>query len=139
MLSKLCLRQRPPAGVASFLLVLLAVSALVAAGQDVRSARIRENDKRESWQRVPDILVALGVVPGARVADVGAGDELDPKLRGESRASQTKAHSLDAGSAERELRAAGFEVIGLRDPFVRREQSEEWLMIAQRGPGRDGV
>lgn len=234
MLSKLCLRQRPPAGVASFLLVLLAVSALVAAGQDVRSARIRENDKRESWQRVPDILVALGVVPGARVADVGAGDgfftvrlaravgpggrvvavdisrealdrlrarleedlltnvdvvqgevadphlpvdsldavlivnayhemdrfeamldhlrralkpggrlvlvePLDPKLRGESRASQTKAHSLDAGSAERELRAAGFEVIGLRDPFVRREQSEEWLMIAQRGPGRDGV
>ena len=29
---------------------------------------------RESWQRVPDILAALGVVPGSRVADVGAGD-----------------------------------------------------------------
>ena len=29
---------------------------------------------RESWQRVPDIFAAMGVAPGARVADVGAGD-----------------------------------------------------------------
>lgn len=29
---------------------------------------------RESWQRVPDVIAALGVGPGSRVADVGAGD-----------------------------------------------------------------
>jgi len=29
---------------------------------------------RESWQRVPDIFAAMGVAPGARVADVGAGN-----------------------------------------------------------------
>jgi ubiquinone/menaquinone biosynthesis C-methylase UbiE len=28
---------------------------------------------RERWQRVPDVLTALGVAPGARVADIGAG------------------------------------------------------------------
>jgi SAM-dependent methyltransferase len=30
--------------------------------------------KRESWQRVPDVLEALGARPGAVIADVGAGD-----------------------------------------------------------------
>ena len=29
---------------------------------------------RESWQRVPDIFSALGIVSGSKVADVGAGD-----------------------------------------------------------------
>jgi ubiquinone/menaquinone biosynthesis C-methylase UbiE/rhodanese-related sulfurtransferase len=29
---------------------------------------------RESWQRVPDVIAALGIAPGSRVADVGAGD-----------------------------------------------------------------
>lgn len=28
---------------------------------------------RERWQRVPDVLTALGVAPGAHVADIGAG------------------------------------------------------------------
>lgn len=40
----------------------------------VQTARIREDNARDGWQRVPDILVALNVVPGSRVADVGAGD-----------------------------------------------------------------
>ena len=29
---------------------------------------------RESWQRVPDVIAALGIAAGSRVADVGAGD-----------------------------------------------------------------
>jgi len=29
---------------------------------------------RERWQRVPDVLAALGIAPGVRVADVGAGE-----------------------------------------------------------------
>ena len=40
----------------------------------MQRARIRENNARDGWQRVPDILVVLNVVPGARVADIGAGD-----------------------------------------------------------------
>ena len=214
---------------ASCVLALLALSTLAAARQDpVQTARIRENNAREGWQRVPDILVALNVIPGAHVADVGAGDgfftvrlaravgpngrviavdisrealerlrsrlvddvltnvdvvqgevadphlptdsldgvlivnayhemdqfasmldhlrralkpggrlvlvePLDPRLRGKSRAKQTNDHSLDAGFADRELRAAGFDVIGLRDPFIRRGQTEQWLMVAERG------
>lgn len=30
-------------------------------------------EARERWQRVPDVFAALGVAPGARVADIGAG------------------------------------------------------------------
>ena len=216
------------------LLSLFAFATPAAAQPDaVQKARTRESNAREGWQRVPDILVALNVVPGARVADVGAGDGfftvrlaravgpggrviaedingealarlrariaeemlnnvdivqgdvadphlpastldavlvvnayhemeqfasmldhirralkpggrlvlvdlLDPRLRGESRSQQTKAHSLDAGFAARELRAARFDVVGLRDPFIRQGTSiEQWLMIAERGPDAD--
>ena len=73
--------------------------------------------------------------PGGRLVLV---EPFDPRLRGESRSRQTKEHSLDAGFAVRELRAARFEVVGLRDPFIRRGTStEHWLMIAERGPDTD--
>lgn len=38
------------------------------------SAGGSEEAKREAWQNVPKVLEALGAVPGATVADVGAGD-----------------------------------------------------------------
>ena len=38
-----------------------------------REAVQREEAARETWQRVPDILEAMAVHPGAVVADVGAG------------------------------------------------------------------
>ncbi|MGH9311576.1 MAG: methyltransferase domain-containing protein, partial [Vicinamibacterales bacterium] len=37
------------------------------------SARAREEAQRDAWQNVPKILEALGVGPGAVVADIGAG------------------------------------------------------------------
>ena len=45
-----------------------AVAALLIASPEA------QDTPRESWQRVDDILAALGAVPGARIADVGAGD-----------------------------------------------------------------
>jgi len=216
------------------LLSLFATATPAAAQPDaVQAARIRESNAREGWQRVPDILVALNAVPGAHVADVGAGDgfftvrlaravgpsgrvvaedidgqalarfrarvaeglldnvevvegevgdphlpvgtldavlvvnayhemeqfasmldhlrralkpggrlvlvePFDPRLRGEPRSRQTKDHSLDAGFAVRELRAARFDVVALRNPFIRRGAgTEHWLVIAERGPETD--
>jgi ubiquinone/menaquinone biosynthesis C-methylase UbiE len=198
----------------------------LARQDDVRQARLRSENRREAFQRTAEILVALGAVPGARIADVGAGDgfftvrlaravgpqghviaedidrkaldrlqtrvaqefltnvdvvlgepddprlpdatldavlivnayhemesfrsilehirralkaeghlvlvePFDPKLRGETRAKQTKAHSLAPTFAEEELRVAGFEVTALRDPFVRTGSEEHWLIVAQ--------
>jgi predicted methyltransferase len=55
--------------------LLLSVSATAGpALADQDSDRAREEARREAWQNVPKILEALGVVPGAVVADVGAGD-----------------------------------------------------------------
>lgn len=48
----------------------LLVGPVPAQESSVRS----EEAKREAWQNVPKILEALGAVPGATVADVGAGD-----------------------------------------------------------------
>lgn len=47
---------------------LLAVATLVA--QD----RAASESRREQWQKVDEIFVAMGVRPGATVADIGAGD-----------------------------------------------------------------
>jgi predicted methyltransferase len=33
-----------------------------------------EHGRRDDWQRVPDIFAALGARPGARIADLGAGE-----------------------------------------------------------------
>lgn len=54
----------------------LAMLMGVGAGRvAAQSAVARQQDmSREAWQKVPDIFTAMGVVPGAMVADVGAGD-----------------------------------------------------------------
>jgi ubiquinone/menaquinone biosynthesis C-methylase UbiE len=54
------------------LALLLGAAGGRAAAQ---SAGARQQDiTREAWQKVPEIFNAMGVVPGAVVADVGAGD-----------------------------------------------------------------
>lgn len=229
MARKTALGVRLGSALAALLCLAATAPPATAQPEAVQRARLREANGREGWQRVPDILVALDISPGARVADVGAGDGfftvrlartvgprgrviaedidgealgrlrarvaeemlenvdvvqgevadphlpagtldavlvvdayhemeqfgpmldhfrqalrpggrlvlvelLDPRLRGQPRAQQTKAHSLDAAYAARELRLARFGVIGLRDPFTREGTStEQWLMIAERG------
>jgi ubiquinone/menaquinone biosynthesis C-methylase UbiE len=54
------------------LLWLAILGGPAAAGQDT-FARAREESQREAWQNIPKILEALGVGPGAVVADIGAG------------------------------------------------------------------
>ncbi|MGE5358132.1 MAG: methyltransferase domain-containing protein [Bacteroidales bacterium] len=200
----------------------------IGAAQDADGrARQREEARREGWQRVPEILVAVGAVPGARLADVGAGDgfftvrlaravgprghvtavdisatalerlrrrladegitnadtiqgdsadadlaagsldgilivnayhemerheqtlarlhralrpggrlvlvePLRPEVRGAPRDRQTQSHSLAAGFAATELRAAGFAITSLQDPFATSGYIEEWMLVAQR-------
>jgi predicted methyltransferase len=59
-------------GLVALLLSVSMTSGVALANQD--ADRTREEARREAWQNVPKILEALGVVPGAVVADVGAGD-----------------------------------------------------------------
>jgi ubiquinone/menaquinone biosynthesis C-methylase UbiE len=54
-------------------LLLIALPAGPAGAQQRRQAAPGATPPRESWQRVPDIVAALGPVEGRRVADIGAG------------------------------------------------------------------
>jgi predicted methyltransferase len=49
------------------------LSALVWLLGAAPLAAQRSEEGRERWQRVPDVFTALGIRPGAQVADVGAG------------------------------------------------------------------
>ena len=51
---------------------LLFLSSLIAA--IVSPAVIQAQHNRDNWQRVPDVLAALAIHEGSRVADIGAGD-----------------------------------------------------------------
>ncbi len=44
------------------------------AARERTSSRNREEAVREKWQRVGEVFSLAGVVPGAKVADIGAGD-----------------------------------------------------------------
>lgn len=46
----------------------------VLLGATVLPSQTLAQRNRDSWQRVPDVLAALAVEEGSRVADVGAGD-----------------------------------------------------------------
>jgi len=59
----------------ALVIALGAVFAAAGARPIAQSASARQQETaRETWQRVPDILTAMGVAPNAVVADVGAGD-----------------------------------------------------------------
>ena len=64
--------------------VLVFITALLVSMPLLRADQARERGvsvptqdgdaQRESWQRVPDVLAAIGAAPGAVIADIGAGD-----------------------------------------------------------------
>ena len=68
------------AAIAAVLTVLAAPPALISQTRtavppaSASQARSPEQVRREDWQRVPDILAALGAKPGSRIADLGAGE-----------------------------------------------------------------
>ena len=51
----------------------VALAGLLLIGGAGPLAGQESEEARERWQRVPDVVGALGIGPGARVADIGAG------------------------------------------------------------------
>jgi ubiquinone/menaquinone biosynthesis C-methylase UbiE len=60
--------------------LLLAITAIAVAAPSLHSQAVapqsssRPVERRDDWQRVPDIFKALGAATGARIADLGAGE-----------------------------------------------------------------
>src|SRR5262245_60848743 len=67
------LRSRWALAVVPTLVVVLATAEPPLQAQTA-PARHGQEAGRETWQRVPEIFAAMGIGPGAVVADVGAGD-----------------------------------------------------------------
>lgn len=80
----------------------LLVGHVPAQESSVRS----EEATREAWQNVPKILEALGAVPGAVVADVGAGDGFFTIRLARAVGPKGRVHAVDVSSSALEkLRA----------------------------------
>jgi SAM-dependent methyltransferase len=82
--------------------------------------------------------IHAGLKPGGTfVLMEGIWDSRERQPRDE----QTKHHQLAAGIARKELEAAGFRIVSVRDPFWERSPDEDgksrwWLITARRSSGR---
>lgn len=83
-----------------------------------------EIDRHES------VLAALrrALKPEGRLVIV---EPVTDSRRGRPRADQTRDHEIDPEFVLRDVRAAGFRIVGLQDPFTMRERNVEWLLTLQ--------
>lgn len=82
--------------------------------------------------------VHAGLKPGGTVVLMEA---IWESYERQPRDEQTKHHQLAAGIAKKELEAAGFEIVSVRDPFWERPPDDDgksrwWLITARRTAGR---
>jgi len=78
------------------------------------------------------ILAALrrALKPDGRLVIV---EPVTPSRRGRPRADEARNHEIDPEYVLQDARAAGFAVVGLKDPFTRRDGDIEWLIALQPG------
>ena len=81
-------------------------------------------------ERHEPVLAALrrALKPEGRLVIV---EPVRDSRRGRARADQVRDHEIDPEFVLRELRAAGFHIVGLQDPFTTRDRDLEWLLVAQ--------
>ena len=78
------------------------------------------------------ILAALrrALKPDGRLVIV---EPVTPSRRGRPRADEVRSHEIDPEYVLQDARAAGFGVVGLKDPFTRRDDEIHWLIALQPG------
>lgn len=87
------------------LAVAVAFLAAPVAAQHA-STRAEREQRRETWQRVPEVFEAMGVRPGAVVADIGAGDGFFTARLARAVGADGKVFAIDiSADALRQLRA----------------------------------
>lgn len=88
---------------AVILFVLVALTSPALAQETSRN--VHGEERREQWQKVDDVFEAMGVKPGAVVADLGAGDGFFTVRLAKAVGEQGKVYAVDIGAqALRRLR-----------------------------------
>lgn len=128
-------RYRSHARRESYLLVLCVMLLTCVAATDLQAQR-----NRDSWQRVPDVLSALAIEEGSRVADVGAGDgyftrHLAGKVGATGRVYAVEISDRALGQLRRLANDEGFdnvEVVGgdVDDPKLPERSLDAVLVVA---------
>jgi predicted methyltransferase len=83
--------------VAGFVAALLILVALTASAQESADPP-RGEAQRESWQKVDEIFRAMGVKPGAAVADIGAGSGFFTRRLSTAVGAQGRVHAVEVGA-----------------------------------------
>ena len=99
--------------------------------QGILDAALIVNSYHEMEQH-RSILTAIrrALKPDGRLVIV---EPVQPSKRTRPRADQVRDHEIDPEYVLQDTRAAGFRVVGLEDPFTRRNGNIEWLMALQPG------
>lgn len=97
---------------------LAAALALAAALFCPVASEAQGEASRERWQRVPDILSAMNVQPGAVVADIGAGDGFFTVRLARAVGDQGRVHAVDISEAQLGRLRTRIEKEGLRNVSI---------------------
>lgn len=79
--------------------VVFVLTTLPALAQDAARSRPHGEESREQWQRVDDVFRAMGVAPGAAVADLGAGDGFFTVRLAKAVGEQGRVYAVDISAA----------------------------------------
>jgi precorrin-6B methylase 2 len=92
------------------------------------------HEMRESQAMLAGIRTALR--PDGRVVIV---EPIDDRRRTQSREAQARNHEIAPGFVEQDAREAGFTIVDLQDPFTRRHDDTEWMMVLSAIGSRAGA
>jgi hypothetical protein len=76
--------------------------------------------------------IRAALKPAGRLVIV---EPISDRRRGATRAEQTREHEIAPEFVLQDVRAAGFRIIGLEDPFTNRGNTIDWILIVTPATG----
>jgi predicted methyltransferase len=96
----------------------ICLAGVIGAVPLLAQTRSTEETRREEWQKVDQILSAMGVRPGATVADVGAGDGFFTTRLARAVGAEGRVFAVDIDEGELTRLRKRLEDEGIRNVFV---------------------
>lgn len=101
-----------------WLAAIVAVATVAPAFAQAGGDRTRMESRREEWQKVDEIFKAMGVRPGAVVADIGAGDGFFTTRLASAVGAEGRVYAVDVSASSLKRLRARVETDGLANVEV---------------------